>query len=503
MSSSQMTDQQIRAALKRWQDPIAFVRDVWGWTPWALPKGVRPHGSHGQIDLFHAIKAGAKRISWAAAQKTGKTMAIMALAFWWVFTRPRGKVTLIAPTGNQISEPMWAQLTELHQSARVRIPGRLYSGWEVKGGSGGFVTPWGNRIFGRAPENVHAMQGISGKEQLVIGDEASGIDERVLEAALGNLRGGGTLILAGNPVSVAGTFYASHTTEKGVWHTLQSSGLDSPNFYGGNVPGLATPDGLEFDRQHWGEGSAAWVARVEGRFPDTATDTVISLQLTHAALLRLRETEPVGPLSVGIDPAGFGDDNSVIYFRRGLRPIALLAFHGLDGPDLAGKFLEALGPLRGHGEPVRVNVDVTGEGASCFDALVRAAQPNGLELNGVNFGASPTTQPPIGPGYANLATQMWFELRAALEQGAALPDESVCSRVDSAKLEGELVARKYGFDLQGRLCIERKKDMKARIGRSPDRADACVLAHYQPPPAGHVAVRGQKRSRYAGGFGGF
>lgn len=459
------------------------------------------NGQHGQIDLFRAVAAGFRRISWAAAQKTGKTMAIMALAFWWVFTKPRGKVTLVAPTGNQISEPMWAQLTELYQTARVKIPGRLYSGWEVSGSAGGFVTPWGNRIFGRAPRDVHAMQGISGPQQLVIGDEASGIDERILEAAIGNLRGGGTLILTGNPVSVDGTFRASHTTEKGVWCTLQSSGLDTPNFHGRNVPGLATPEGLEFDREHWGEGSAAWVSRVEGRFPETSTDTVIPLQLTHNALLRLRETKPEGPLSIGVDPAGFGDDWSCIYARRGLRPVALVSFSGIDGPDLAGKVLELVGTLRGHAEPVRVNVDVTGEGASCFDALVRAAEANGLELNGVNFGGAPTAQPPAGPGYANLATQMWFELRAALQAGAALPDESVCSRIDAAKLEGELVARKYGFDMQGRTALERKKDMKARIGRSPDRADACVLAHYQPPPAGHVQVRGQRK--LAGGFGGF
>jgi phage terminase large subunit len=469
---------------------------MWGGAPWELPPAGQRDGRSCQADLFSAVDRGETRISWAAAQKLGKSRADAAVALHWALTKPLGWVILTAPTYNQIDNILWREIKSMYYSARIPIGGELF-----ETPTKGLRFPWGGGIIGRAPKNEDAMQGLSGANQLYLCDEASGIKENILEAVLGNTIGGGTAVLTGNPLRTSGMLYESHTIKSSVWCTLQSSGLDSPNHHGGCVPGLASAESLDFFREQWGEGTPAWDARIRGRFPSSSVDTVISLALADLARNRVSETKPDGFLSAGIDPAGFGDDQSVIYFRRGLRPIALLAFHGIDGPDLAGKFLEALVPLRGHAEPVRVNVDVTGEGASCFDALVRAAADNGLELNGVNFGASPTAQPPVGPGYANLATQMWFELRAALEQGAALPDESVCSRVDSAKLEGELVARKYGFDLQGRLCIERKKDMKARIGRSPDRADACVLAHYQPPPAGHVAVRGQRK--LAGGFGGF
>jgi phage terminase large subunit len=486
-----------RSLTDRWQgNSYAFAYDMWGGERWELPpRGVR-QGKSCQADLYSVVDRGETRISWAAAQKTGKSCGVVEIAIHWVLTKPHGFVILTAPTYSQIVNILWRELTTKYHSARFPIGGELF-----KTPDKGLQFPWGAGIIGRAPRDEDSMQGLSGADQLYIADEASGIRTPIMEAILGNTVGGGTVIITGNPLRSSGVLYESQTLKAGVWATLQTCGLDSPNFYGKNIPGLTSPATIDFFREQWGEGTPAWDARIMGRFPSTSIDTVIPLALADLARNRLTETKPEGFLSVGIDPAGFGDDSSVIYFRRGPCPVAVLSFQGLDGPDLAGKFLEALVPLRGHAEPIRVNVDVTGEGASCFDALVRAAAANGLELNGVNFGASPTAQPPVGPGYANLATQMWFELRAALEQGAALPDESVCSRVDSAKLEGELVARKYGFDMQGRLILERKKDMKARIGRSPDRADACVLAHYQPPPAGHVQVRGQRK--LAGRMGGF
>lgn len=469
---------------------------MWDGTPWEMPPRDKRDGRSCQADLFSAVDRGERYISWAAGQKTGKSRGDVAIALHWVLTKPLGFVIMTAPTWSQIENILWRELRTLYFSARYPIGGELFKTPEK-----GLRFPWGAAIIGRAPKSEDAMQGLSGSDQLYLCDEASGLDEKILEAVFGNTMGGGSVILSGNPLRPGGTFYDSQTSKKAAWCTLQSSALDSPNFHGAQVPGLANPESLEFFREQWGEGTPAWESRMRGRFPQTSVDTVIPLDLADIARNRLPEVEAEGNLSAGIDPAGFGDDSSVIYFRRGPRPVAVLSFQGIDGPDLAGKLLESLVPLRRHAEPVRVNVDVTGEGASCFDALARAAEKNGLELNGVNFGGTPTAQPPVGPGWANLGTQMWFQLRDALRAGAAIPDESVCSRIDAAKLEGELVARKYGFDLQGRIIIERKKDMKARILRSPDRADACVLAHYQPPPSGHVRVRGQRK--LAGGLGGF
>ena len=47
--------------------------------------------------------------------------------------------------------------------------------------------------------------------------------------------------------------------------------------------------------------------------------------------------------------------------------------------------------------------------------------------------------------------------------------------------QGELVAIKYKFTPKGQIQIESKDDLRKRLGRSPDRADALVLAAWDVP----------------------
>jgi hypothetical protein len=46
---------------------------------------------------------------------------------------------------------------------------------------------------------------------------------------------------------------------------------------------------------------------------------------------------------------------------------------------------------------------------------------------------------------------------------------------------GQLIAPKFGRDVAGRTKVEKKEETKKRLGRSPDDADALLLAFYEPP----------------------
>ncbi len=48
----------------------------------------------------------------------------------------------------------------------------------------------------------------------------------------------------------------------------------------------------------------------------------------------------------------------------------------------------------------------------------------------------------------------------------------------------ELVATRWRPTSDGRVQIEGKDDLKARLGRSPDRADAVAMAFYRFPAGG-------------------
>ncbi len=51
--------------------------------------------------------------------------------------------------------------------------------------------------------------------------------------------------------------------------------------------------------------------------------------------------------------------------------------------------------------------------------------------------------------------------------------------VDDATI-AQLIAPRYAPDSSGRIEVERKEDTRARLGRSPDDADALLLAFYAP-----------------------
>jgi hypothetical protein len=62
----------------------------------------------------------------------------------------------------------------------------------------------------------------------------------------------------------------------------------------------------------------------------------------------------------------------------------------------------------------------------------------------------------------------------------------------------QLIAPKWSPDSMGRIKIEPKDETKKRIKRSPDDADATLLAFFSPPQtAGPAAVAGERpESRY-------
>jgi hypothetical protein len=52
----------------------------------------------------------------------------------------------------------------------------------------------------------------------------------------------------------------------------------------------------------------------------------------------------------------------------------------------------------------------------------------------------------------------------------------------------ELSGRLYEYDKRGRRKVESKKLFKERFGRSPDKADAILLAYYNPKRGSSLGV---------------
>lgn len=170
------------------------------------------------------------------------------------------------------------------------------------------------------------------------------------------------------------------------------------------------------------------------------------------------------PLIIGVDVARFGDDHTVFCFRRGRYCTGFKSFAHLDNVAVAN---QATFFIREY-KPARVFVDAGGVGGGVVDIL----NDRGFKkiVRPVMFGAKALRD----DRYHNRRAEMWDELRLWLsgEQEVYLPKDE--------NLAAELCAVNKKYDSAGRLQLEEKDDIKKRLGRSPDTADALALTFAEP-----------------------
>lgn len=462
-----------RELLRRWSaDPARFAWDVFRVRLWRR-----------QVEICHAV-ARHRRVAVRSGHKIGKSVCAAILALWWVVTRPKGRVVMTAPTGAQIRGTLWLEVTRLVEAANERLAsiggfgGTLHKLPEL-----GLQLGPGHEVIGRATNRQERMAGTSGADLLYIVDEASGVDQKIFETIEGNLTGGGRLVLFSNPTQTSGEFFDAFHTKRALYHCIAISGEETPNVVAGRavVEGLATREAILERRVAWGPdylNDPRYQVRVLGQFPRQAAYAVVPLGLVEQARARWQSAPESGALELGVDVARFGDDDSVIFPRRGLRAYRPRAIHGFDTVEVAGATLHLAKGLRHSGERVRVKVDVIGYGAGVADILRHAAEEQGLDwLTVVDVNSSRSADGGKDDDYVNLRAELAFGVTEWLKAGGAFePDE---------RLEQELVAANYAFDGKGRCKVESKDEIKKRLGRSPDCADALALAVYE---AGELVV---------------
>lgn len=172
-----------------------------------------------------------------------------------------------------------------------------------------------------------------------------------------------------------------------------------------------------------------------------------------------RNIKPVGQRQIGIDVARFGDDETTIYKRTGLKVTDVKKFRGQDTMKTAYEAWD----MAGQDKSIPILVDVTGVGAGVVDRL----QELGAKVIAIDFGGRADEK----DLYADIATEMYFQFRELLQE-ADIPEDS--------ELITQLSGRRYGYDNKNRYKIESKDSYKKRLGRSPDDADGILLCYYNP-----------------------
>lgn len=443
------------------------MTEVLGATLWDAPRAI-----------LRALAQPRARVAVRGCHRSSKTWTLGQAVVWWVTTG--GRVVTTAPSGDAV-EPLWREIREAYAKARTPLGGEmLIHEWKL-----GQET----LAIGRSTDKSERFQGLNHPRLLVILDEAPAIRPEIFGAVEG-LRSGGDVrvCLLGNPTSLGGAFHAAFHEQRAAWQTFAISALDTPNLQGLTlqdvermtpaeldarivIPGMVTGAWVQERLREWPEGDPWRSARVLGEFP-TQSDS---------ALYPLTWLERAGPpgnqaaaglLVAGIDPAGDGSDETALVVRRGDDVIEITGSRaGAEAWGMVRARLQALGGPAAF-EAVPVDVDGIGWG------LARELEAAGYPVVDCHAGSAPRDP----SRFVRAKDERHWALRERLEAGQlhGLTDETTIA---------QLAQIQWRMNLAGRVEVESKAQMSARGCRSPDRAEALMLACIASPPVlGAVGV---------------
>lgn len=192
-------------------------------------------------------------------------------------------------------------------------------------------------------------------------------------------------------------------------------------------------------------------------FTASADDILIPIDCVERACARVASVADLryAPKIMGVDPARFGTDRSVIFCRQGVKAHAPLAFRGLDNMTFAARIAQEI--ERFHPDGIFVDA---GCGGGVIDRLHQLGYHNVVE---VSFGGVALKS----GQYANKRAEMWGEMAQWIKTVGVLPPDLA--------LKEDLCHVRYDYDPSGKLRLESKEKLKARTGKSPDLADALAL----------------------------
>lgn len=445
-----------------YDDPIAFFEDVLEMQPDEWQQKVL-------ADLARHPK-----ISVRSGQGVGKTALEAGAIIWFLTCRPYSRVIATAPTMQQLYDVLWAEIAKWLNKSLVKD---MLKWTKTKVYMIGDEERWfATAKTATKPEN---MQGFHEDHMLIVVDEASGVADPIMEAILGTLTGDDNkLLLCGNPNRLEGVFYDSHNADRDKFRTHKVSSADSKR---------TSKENIEMLLKKYGQDSDVARVRIFGDFPKGALDSMISMEtVEYACSCRIPDSEIQKSivLHIGCDVARFGDDSTVITPRIDRKVFPFRKYSKKSTMETAGNvILMCKEYMKQYPKLKRcmIKIDDTGVGGGVTDRIREVVAEERLPFTviPVNNGSSATDD-----YYSNLGSQIWGELRDALEEnfsemlkGSKKPTLELPYNDEMIK---QLSNRKKKITSKGKIELERKEEMKKRGLGSPDIADSVTLAFYDP-----------------------
>ena len=442
-----------QSQLRRWRDePATMVRELFGVTPDAW-----------QEEALQAFPR-SPRLAMRAAAGPGKTAVLAWLAWNFLLTRPHPRVGVTSVTRSNLKAGLWAELAvwrgrapllqaEFEQTGDVIVARAHPQTWRLE--ARGWASDATKDQIGNALAGLHAPY------VMWLMDETGTYPPSILPIAEGIFAGAPTeahIVQAGNPWQRSGPLYQACVSSRSLWRVVEITGDPDDPQRSPRIP-------IEHARAQiaqYGRDNPWVMVTILGQFPPSGVNQLISEDDVIAAQKRYYREHEIGPAAkvIGVDVARFGDDSSVICCRQGIQCLPPITLRNVDSLQGAGRVARQWIEWQADA----CFLDATGGWGAGWGDQLRAL---GKAPINVNFAAEPHDR----ARYFNKRAEMYFEAAAWIKAGGAL--------VPSAGLLSGLSQVTYAFK-GDRFILEDKAQIKARLGFSPDEADAFVLTFAEP-----------------------
>jgi hypothetical protein len=428
-----------------------MVNDLWGIEP--------DRWQHKALSLYPT----SPRLAMKACTGPGKTAVLAWIGWNFLLTRPFSIIGATSISGANLKTGLWTELARWYNASPVLQ--RLFDMTKTEIFSREHPQTW--KIEARtwaadadANQIGNALRGLHAKYVMWLLDESGDYPDAILpivEAIFSGNPVEAHIVQAGNPTRLGGPLYQACVTARKYWEVVEITGdPDDPD----RSPRIS----LEHARQQiaqYGRDNPWVMVNIFGQFPPQSFDALFGVEEVRAAMkMRYRQEDiDASPRILGVDVARYGDDASVIFPRQGLVAFKPLVMRNVNSLTGAGQVARTWQDWNADA----VFIDSTGGfGSGWIDQL------ENLRRHPIGVGFAERA---MDPKYFNRRAEMFFALRDWIRRGGCLPDDT--------DLIAELPTMTF-TPKGGRLLIEPKEAIKARLGRSPDKSDSLALTFAEP-----------------------
>lgn len=335
--------------------------------------------------------------------------------------------------------------------------------------------------FAVASDQPELVEGAHADYLFYVFDESKSIRDETFDAAEGAFSGGeinnqeAYALAISTPGARAGRFHDIHNKKAGYedWHCIH---VTLEEAIAANR--ISRKWAVQRERQ-WGAGSAIFANRVLGNFADSESDSVIPLSWVEAAVERwyALQDDPAWAsddptrlkadtlTAVGADIARSGGDDTALALRAGWVITDIRTSHYADTMIPVGLIGGILQRYGGWGL-----IDIIGIGAGVYDRL-RELQHHVLPF--VASAGCDAKDRSGELGFLNLRAAAWWRVRELLDPSSTRP---MIALPDHSLMIGDLTTPTWKVNSTGRIQIESKESIHAKLGRSTDTGDAVIQA---------------------------